>query len=214
MIIKDLISCGKLTVARMRELQRLDETDSEEYTVLMRRKNALNVLQKYVTGGSWTRSSSREKYIALVTSGFDYKLTAEKFNTTRESLDVFASRQDKRLRERIGEALSLIADDETEEGLICFYASTGVLSERELDYNISALLPKGEKKNSLLVSDCAEEVKILRSVMVTVVRKRLGYADSDKLAHLMFLLSTEDEAYSQQKHQLISELMGGGSAGV
>lgn len=214
MIIKDLISCGKLTVARLRELQRLDETDSEEYSVLQRRKNALDILQKYVTGGSWTRSSSREKYIALVKSGFDYKLTAEKFSTTRESLDVFASRQDKRLRERIGAALELIANDETEEGLICFYASAGVLSERELDYNVSALLPKGEKKDSVLVSDCSEEIKILRSIMATVVRKRLGCADSDKLAHLMFLLSTEDEAYQSQKQQLISELMGGGGAGV
>lgn len=61
-------------------------------------------------------------------------------------------------------------------------------------------------KDSILVSDCAEEVKILRSLMKSTVRKRLNGADYDKLAYLMFLLNTKEEAFWRQRAELIGEL--------
>ncbi len=206
MIIKDLKDCGNKTQHRLKELEMSGIFDTAEIDFLRRKAAALRELQRYVQFGNWTRKASREKYLALFSSKFDYKLIAERFNTTRESLEVFAARQNKRLERAIGEALRLIEQDSIEEGLDCFYARTGEFSAAEFDYRVSELLPKTSQKDSFLVSDCAEEVNVLRSLMKSNVRKRLNSADCGKLSYLEFLLNTEEEAFRQQKAELIRKL--------
>lgn len=168
--------------------------------------SALRQLWSYVRKGNWTRKASREKYIAFVKSKFDYELTAKRFNTERECLHVFATRQNKHLERTIGGALRLIEQDRIEEGLDCFYTQTGEFSEGEFDYRVSELLPKTSQKDSFLVADCGEEVNILRSLMKSNVRKRLNGADCNKLSYLVFLLNTKEEAFRKQRTELIGEL--------
>ncbi len=206
MIIQDLKSCGNITQKRLKELTSTGIFDTAELELLRRKIAALHELQHYVQYGDWTRKTSREKYLALFISKFDYKLIAERYNTTRESLDVFAARQNKRLKGTIGEALRLIEQNRVEEGLDCFYAKTGEFSIGELDYKVLELLPEKSQKDSFLVSDCAEEVKILRSLMRSNIQKRLNGADRDKLSYLVFLLNTEEEVFWKQKEELIGEL--------
>lgn len=206
MIINDLKILGKATQNRLRELESASSPDCEELELLRRKMAALTILQSYVFNGDWTRKASREKYMALIKSKFDYKLIAERFNTTTESLNVFAARQNKRLERAVGEALRLIAENRIEDGLDCFYAQTGEFSADEFDYRVSDLLPKISQKDSYLVSDCTEEVNILRNLMQSNVKKRLNSADSDKLAYLMFLLTTKEEAFWKQRAELIGKL--------
>ena len=206
MIIKDLKDCGKETQRRLKELEAAGVSDTAEMDFLRRKAAALCELQRYVQFGDWTREASREKYFALFISKFDYKLTAERFDTTRESLDVFAARQNKRLERTIREALRLIRQDMIEEGLDSFYAATGEFSEGEFNYRVSEMLPKTLQKDSFLVSDCTEEVGILRSLMMSEVKKRLNGADLDKLSYLMFLLNTKEEAFRKQRTELIGKL--------
>lgn len=206
MIIKDLKDCSKETQHRLRELEATGVSDTAEIVFLRRKAAALRELQRYVQFGDWTRKASREKYLALFSSKFDYELTAKRFNTERECLNVFATRQNKRLGRTIGEALRLIEQDRIEEGLDCFYATTGEFSEGEFDYRVSELLPKTSQKDSFLVSECGEEITILRSLMKSNVQKRLNGADLDKLSYLVFLLNTKEEAFRQQRTELIGEL--------
>lgn len=206
MIIQDLKNCGNKTHKRLRELISTSVFDTAELELLRRKIAALHELQNYVQYGNWTRKASREKYLALFISKFDYKLIAERFNTTRQSLDVFAARQNKRLEGFIGEALRLIEQDRIEEGLDCFYAATGEFSAGEFDYRVSELLPKMSQKDSFLVSDCGEEVKILRSLMKSNMQKWLNGTDLDKLSYLMFLLNSKEEAFRQQRTELIGKL--------
>lgn len=206
MIIQDLKKCGAETQNRIRELESLSVPDSAELDFLRRKMAALRELQSYVFNGDWTRKASREKYIALVKSKFDYKLTAERFNTTRESLDVFAARQNGRLERAIGGALRLIEQNRIEEGLDRFYAQTGEFLVGEFDYRVLELLPEMSQKDSFLVSDCGEEVEILRSLMESNMQKRLNSADCDKLSYLVFLLNTKEEAFRQQRAELICKL--------
>lgn len=107
---------------------------------------------------------------------------------------------------QIGKALQLIEQDRIEEVLDCFYAATGEFSAGEFDYRVSELLPKMSQKDSFLVSDCGEEVKILRSLMKFNMQKRLNSADLEKLSYLVFLLNTKEEAFRKQKEELIGEL--------
>ena len=206
MIIKDLKDCGNKTQNRLREQTSKGVSGAGELELLRRKLSALRELQNYVQFGGWTREHSREKYLALFASGFDYKLTARRFNTTVESLEVFAARQNKRLERAIGEALRLIEQDSIKEGLDCFYARTGEFSAAEFDYRVSELLPKTSQKDSFLVSDCGEEVNILRSLMKSNVRKWLNSADCGKLSYLAFLLNSEEEVFRQQKSELIRKL--------
>ena len=207
MVVKRLIECGKQTKHKLQELEQAQKKDSSEYAALSRKMAVLSEIQEYLFHGDWTRESSREKYIALVRSKWDYKLIAERYQTTRESLDVFASRQDKRLQRTIGGALDLIEIGNIEEGLARFYADSGTLSKQEFTYSMRDLLPAAEKKDSFTVSDCPDEVEILRSVRRSNVQEWLSDADCDKLAYLMFLLETDDPAYRQQKRELVAEIV-------
>ena len=207
MIVKRLIECGKQTKHKLQELEQAQKKDSSEYAALSRKMAVLSEIQEYLFHGDWTRESSREKYIALVRSKWDYKLIAERYQTTRESLDVFASRQDKRLQCTIGGALDLIEIGYIEEGLARFYADSGTLSKQEFTYSMRDLLPKAEKKDSFTVSDCPDEVEVLRSIRRSNINEWLNHADRDKLAYLMFLLETDDPAYRQQKRELVTEIV-------
>lgn len=207
MIVKRFIECGKRTKQRLKELEQAQKKDSAEYAVLSRKMAVLSEIQEYLYHGDWTRQSSREKYIALVSSKWDYKLIAERYQTTRESLDVFASRQDKRLQRVIGGALDLIEIGYIEEGLARFYADSGTLSKQEFTYSMRELLPVAEKKDSFTVVDCPEEVKILRSIRRSNINELLNHGDRDKLAYFMFLLETDDLAYQQQKRELVAEIV-------
>lgn len=206
MIIQELIDCGKKTQRRLRELEVAGVSDTAELDFLRRKMAALRELQNYVYNGDWTRKASREKYIELVKSKFDYKLTAKRFNTERECLNVFATRQNKRLERTIGEALRLIEQDRIEEGLDRFYAATGEFSAGEFEYRVSEMLPKMSQKDSFLVSECSEEINILRSLMKSNVNKCLNSADCGKLSYLVFLLNTKEEAFRKQRADLIGEL--------
>ncbi len=206
MIVKKLNEYAEAITCRLIELKNTGCSDSDEYAFLRRKKAALRELHNYVLSGNWTRKASREKYNALVDSGFDYKLIAQRFNTTRESLDVFAARQNKRLSAVIGEAFRLIEQDRIEEGLESFYSLSGVFSPQEFDYKPLDLLPKYSQKDSFLISDCSEELVILRSLMKSEVKKRLNGADSEKLSYLVFLLNSEDSAFAEQKRALVREL--------
>lgn len=206
MIIRELQSLGKETKHRLRELEREGAPDPAEHALLKRKLDVLNELQKYVVSGDWTRLASRKKFVALIKSNFDYELIAKRFHTTKASLSVFASRQDERLQKVMGEALSFIYTDRIEEGLSSFYAKAGIISAKEFDYRVSELLPKGENKDRFLIIECGKEVEILRSLMKENLRKWLDGADCAKLAYLMFLLSTEDLEYQQQRRGLICEL--------
>lgn len=148
MIIKDLKNCSNKTQHRLRELEAAGVSDTAEIDFLRRKAAALRELQRYVQFGDWTRKASREKYLALFSSKFDYELTAERFNTTRECLHVFAARQNKRLERTIGGALLLIEQDRIEDGLDCFYATTGEFSEEEFDYRVYELLPEMSQKDN------------------------------------------------------------------
>ncbi len=205
MIVKELNDYAAEITCRLRELKNTGCSDSDECAFLRRKKAALRELHNYVLSGNWTRKASREKYNALVNSGFDYKLIAQRFNTTRESLDVFAARQNKRLSTVIGEAFRLIEQDRIEEGLESFYSLSGVFSPQEFDYKPLELL-EPQKKDSFLISDCSEEVVILRSLMKSEVKKRLNGADSEKLSYLVFLLNSEDSAFAEQRAELIGLL--------
>ena len=206
MIIRELQSLGKETKHRLRELEQSGTPDPAEHALLKRKLDALNELQKYVVSGDWTRKTSRDKFVALIRSTFDYKLIAKRFHTTEASLNVFASRQDKRLQNVMGEALSLIYTDCIEEGLSSFYIKAGIISAKEFEYRVSEMLPKGENKDRFLIIECGEEVEVLRSLMKENLRKWLDGADCAKLAYLIFLLGTEDTEYQRQRRDLICEL--------
>lgn len=207
MVVKRFIECSKQTKQRLKELEQAQKKDSPEYEFLSRKKAVLREIQDYLNYGDWTRQSSREKYIALIRSKWDYKLIAKRYDTDRACLDVFASRQDKRLQRAIGGALDLIDVGYIEEGLARFYADTGTMSVKEFTYSMSDLLPAAQKKDSFSVADCSEEVEVLRSIRRSNVQEWLNGADCDKLAYLIFLLETKEPVYQQQKRELVAEII-------
>lgn len=206
MIIKELIDLGKATTRELKKLECSDEPDRDEIEFIRHKLSALRELQDYVLSGEWTREASRKKFAAFIKSKFDYELIAVRFNTTRASLDVFVARQDKRLERIIGEAISLIEQDRIDEGLKSFYFQSGVFSINEFDYKPLDMLPNAPQKDSFMVSECSDEVRVLRSLMKSELQNRLDSVDSGKLSYLVFLLNTKEEAFLTQRAELIDNL--------
>lgn len=206
LIMKELLRCGKETNERLKVLDGNGERDSEEYRLLYKKLMALIELRNFAYNGNWTRESSREKFTALAKSKFDYNLIAERYGTTRKSLDVFTTRQDKRLSRAIGRALELIKLNDVDAAMCCFQADNGVLLPDKFRYCVYDLLPRQEKKDSITVEDCRDEIELLRLLAKENIQEFIKAVDSSKLAHLMFLLQTEEPAYRQQKTELIRKL--------
>lgn len=134
MVIKDLLNSIKETILLLKELERSAAHNSSEIEFLRHKLTALKEIQRYVTGGDWTRDASREKFVALAKSDFEYELIASRYHTTRASLDVFVSRQNERLERVIGEALTLIAENRIEE-------RSFIYDVRKIASDIKAKLP-------------------------------------------------------------------------
>lgn len=207
MFIKDLLNRYKATKLIIQELANADQTDSFDYTNAVKTMNALKELKDFIINGNWTRDESRKKFVAWIKSHFDYKLTAERFDTSRESLDVFISRQDKRLSKLMGEALALISQGRVDEGLCSFYAKSGIISAHEYQYRITDLLPQPEKNSDVDLCDCSQEIYLLQMLMRKEMQDRLSDADTDCMAHLLFLLGSSDPTYAKQKKELIQLLL-------
>lgn len=207
MFIKDLHTQYQSVKHNLEQLSNADKKDAPTYQNAAKTKNALNVLNTYIVTGDWTREESRKKFVAWIRSKYDYKFTAEQFNTSRESLDVFISRQDKRLNEIMGEALMLICQGRIDEGLCSFYAKSGTVSAHEFDYRISDLLPKPAKKDSIFLDECGQEIYLLQMLMRKEMQDWLSDADSERMAHLLYILGSSDPIDAKQKKELIKLLL-------
>lgn len=206
MVIKDFMDELRNTILTIKNSECSENSDNDEMDFQRRKLAALKEIRQYIKCGDWTRTASREKFMALVQSDFDYNLIEKRYKTSRACLDVFVHRQNDRLERIIGGALTLISLNRIDEGMFSFYANAGVISARDFGYKVEELLPVGVKSDSLLVYDCGSEVNILRSLMKSNVQKLLDSADSEKLAYLVFLLKTKDKVYLQQKAELIGKL--------
>lgn len=206
MVIKDFMDELRNTIMTIKKSKCSGNADNDEIDFQRRKLAALKEIRQYIKYGDWTRTASREKFMELVQSDFDYKLIEKRYKTSQACLDVFVYRQNDRLKRIIGGALTLISLNRIDEGMTLFYANAGIISARDFGYKVEDLLPVGVNSDSFLVSDCDAEVGLLRSLMRSNVQKLLDSADKDKLAYLVFLLNTKDKAYSQQKAELIGKL--------
>ena len=206
MIIKKFLDELRNTMMTIDKLEHTPNIEIGKIELQRRKLAALREIRQYIKYGDWTRTASREKFMALVQSDFDYKLIEKRYKTSQACLDVFVHRQNDRLERIIGGALTLISLNRIDEGMTLFDANAGSISARDFGYKVEDLLPEGVKSDSLLVYDCGSEVRLLRSLMRSNVQKLLDSADKDKLAYLVFLLNTKDKMYSQQRAELIGKL--------
>lgn len=89
MFIKQFqIQCQDINMV-LQKLSEANMKDSTDYLKAVRVRNAYKELNDYIINGDWTRKESRNKFVAWIKSKYDYELKSKRFNTRRDSLDVF-----------------------------------------------------------------------------------------------------------------------------
>ena len=203
MLIKELMKYGRAVSLRLKETDNPDEA-----AYLKVQSKALNMLLRYIYDGDWARKSTREKLKAFILNKFDYKYVCKTFNTSRESFDVFLCRQDKRLSGIIGKPFELICKGEIEEGVRLFSSATGAVSiKREIWYNTAEILPEAKIKEGLSLGECSKEIEFLTSISKIKLRERLSECDTEKLSHLLYLVSAKEDEYRTQKRELVHKIL-------
>lgn len=202
MLVKELMKYGQAVSQRLRETNNPDEVIR-----LKALSKALNMLLRYIYDGDWARESTREKMKMFIRSKFDYKYVCSACNTSRECLDVFLSRQEKRLIGIIGKPFELICKGEIEEGMRLFGSATGAVSiKREICYNTTEILPEPKIKEGLTIGECGKEIAFLRNISKAALKEQLNGCDTEKLSHLLFLIGSKEDNYKAQKCELVQKI--------
>ncbi len=190
-------------------LQSGNYSTEEEKKMLTAQFKALNALLQYVVSGDWACESTKKKLLLYIKSKFDVKYVCKACNTSPECFYVFLNRQDRKLRRIMGEAYDLIYSGRIADGMKAFnIAACSDSVADEIYYDTRELLPKAECKDGITVSDCKTELDILSVLTKNSQKNFLADFDTEKLSHLLFLLTTKEKAYQGQRKQVIAAIMG------
>lgn len=208
MIIQNLCECCKITGAQYRKMASKPELRTDKTCLLLKAKNdLLQEMMKFVYEGNWARVSTLMKFKYFVQHDFNYDLFCKQFNIPRKRAGIFISRCDSRLAEILSAPLHYLRSDDPEKARSIFYSEISLLStERDLGYDLSDLLPDPQRATNVQVSSCNIEIEILRIIFRSNLGELIMRGDRRKLAHLLFLMSTNSKAYLNQKAELMAKL--------
>ncbi|WP_427392321.1 hypothetical protein ACPVTF_15330 [Geobacillus icigianus] len=195
-----------------------NDIDEETRELELRKLNALMEIVSYVKSLAWLKQSqAKEKMRFLIKTKFNYERTKKEFNISSiNAVEVFVSYANKKLLEKIGkDTVDLILRGEVDSAMAQFRANTGH-DHQNLDFfipGIAKFLPHPEKHKFMLLTECEEELILLGNLSHFMVSSMFEKADKMKLAHLLYILNSEDKKYEAEK-ELITRFLNGEFAEV
>lgn len=210
MFIKDFREYGQLINGQYKHMLTMPGRKDDEAFKLIQKKNRLmQDMMRFVLDGDWARKSTREKFRFFVSHNYDYELICKMFNTRRKCVDVFVSRCNKRLSEVLSEPMHYLKADKPEKACAIFNASVGLMTaERDLGYDLSDLLPEPARMPNVRITDCPVEINILRVLLKNNMEEMIMKGDRKKLAHLLYVLNCNNQAYLHEKADLMTAIRG------
>jgi hypothetical protein len=145
------------------------------------------------------------------TSKFNCHSTASKFGTSVNAIEVFVSYWQKKLREMIGqETVDLILNDDIDTAMVQFRVGTGQngYSTDLFLAGINQLLPSPKRNQFFLIEECFRELTYFVHFSHFNINNVLHSLDQEKVAHLLFLMNSEDKRFATEREAIWRLLKG------
>ncbi|ERN51624.1 hypothetical protein [Alkalihalophilus marmarensis] len=191
---------------------RLKEFHGEDDYIERHQLALLKMIFKYIKDDdSWTKQArSREKAIIFIRSSCNYTKTKEEIGAkSKNSVEASVSYLSKKLANKIGaDTIDLIVRGKIEEALTQFHICTGkVLPSNYMLKEFLELLPQPKWAN-LSLAECKKEIKLLLIFSKVHIERRLGQYNEEKLAYIMYILTSNDHMLYEERKVILQLLSG------
>ena len=187
------------------ELSRV-KIGTADYYVVKKRQEVLGSVLGVLNSYSWVkREEVKKKLKYFIENGYDYDALAEEFNISKKSAYVLISRASRQFQEVLGvnNVGELIDGNFSIENI-------NIKGDSILNIFISNVREQFEVRESKDVDlkECMLELTILKNLTKKVINNRLKKLDADKIAHILYILQSDDIKYALEK-ELIGAYIGG-----
>jgi hypothetical protein len=171
-------------------------------------------LINFIKSFSWTSSPTvKEQVKFYLKSDYDCHKTAKHFNVSLNSMQVTVTRASKVVVSVIGEnTLNIINNstnnEEIDAALIPFRFSVDTAPDKFFIKEVVCKLPDAKYTDTLSIEDCKLELTSLKLCSIKAILKRLAQVDNQKMAHLLYILSSSDSNDSYKRVSLYRFLTG------
>lgn len=186
---------------------RLSSLSDDRTRLLVKQKSALREVVSYIKRGTWTRSSkSVKKLLYILRYGYDSAVVT--YECSNNSLYVFMNRQESLIKKAIGsDTLDLIMSGDVERGMEQYSYMTGKINiEAELLPTVIDYLPEGTPNDNYSLSDCENEITLLKRYCRLTLFRLTNNIDRDKMAYITWLIDNKDNSTLDQRIQLYNFL--------
>ena len=182
------------------------EVDTTDYYVVKKRQESLGAVLGILKSSSWVkREEGKKKLRYFIENRYDYDDLAKEFNISKQSVYVLISRASKQFLE----ALGVNSVDEFLEDNFSI-DNINIKGDSILDTFITDVREQLEVREckGVDLKECMVELTILKNLTKRTINNRLKKLDADKIAHILYILQTDDIGYTLEK-ELVGAYMGG-----
>ena len=182
------------------------EVDTTDYYVVKKRQESLGAVLGILKSYSWVkREEVKKKLRYFIENRYDYDDLAKEFNISKQSVYVLISRASKQFLE----ALGVNSVDEFLEDNFSI-DNINIKGDSILDTFITDVREQLEVREckGVDLKECMVELTILKNLTKRTINNRLKKLDADKIAHILYILQTDDLGYTLEK-ELVGAYMGG-----
>lgn len=192
------------------------EKQKADLSLLKTRVNGLGEVWSYIQSGTWSTKKDFVQRVIYLTE-HDRKTAIQNLGLSGDNhANTLFYRANKILSEKFGsDLIRNILGVNPEQAILQFRSRAGiVLSDTCFVQEAKELLPLPDNNIAFRLSDCVNEAKFLAFYSKAVLSKRFAALDKQKLAYLLFLLTTAESDYSSQQVLLAKIVNGECSANV
>ena len=187
------------------------QTDNEEELALLDEEMAaLKEISNFIKEGKWLKKSTAVDRL-LYTLRHGVPKAAEYFGCTKENLRSTLTNYSKKLEGIIGsDTIDIILNGNPQGGLMQFYFGSNIFSVDKILMNAaSEYMPAPKYNPDFRVSDCINEIKLLRICSDAYMKSVLERINMDKLSYILYVLTenNSDEDISVLRQELYKYLV-------
>lgn len=178
----------------------------------IKKLECLTLILKYARSYKWIKHTALKHRVNIfLKNNYDYNKSCIELGISKTNLEKSISYANKVLKNKIGtNTIKMILAGNLYEGILNFRRSTNSINIYNLfPDNIVSLLPHSTSSPlPYKLSECIQEIEFIYSLTRANILKEINSKDKDKLAYLVYLLSTNDSLYLSEQSLIFKLMLG------
>lgn len=212
LIFKQLENAILSVNQNIRSLEKNSEQSVELVQYEIKKLECLTLILKYVRSYKWAKHTAlKHRVDTFLKNNYDYNKACIQLGISKSNLEKSISYANKVLKNKIGtNTIKMILADNLYEGILNFRRSTNSINIYNLfPDNILNLLPEAPSSPlPFKLNECIQEVEFLYSITKSNLAKEINSKNKDKLAYLLYLLSSNNSFYLSDQSTLFKLMLG------